>query len=227
VRAKIRVPRLNGRRLGVFATRAPHRPCPIGLSVAKIVRIQGSTLTLGGTDIVDGSPVLDIKPYIPFCDAISQARTPAWVASEAKAEASTTLEDEPLYISSVELPIAVNAELHRVWQSRPLGPEMSPSLYDSYDLFKSLVLEVLSRDIRSVTQRVKIPARESKGIGVPSLNTSSESELSDSKTGDVGEKSTCLGKWHVILDGIDVSYDVVERTGQGNVVVVRGGRKDS
>jgi tRNA-Thr(GGU) m(6)t(6)A37 methyltransferase TsaA len=79
VRAKIRVPRLNGGRLGVLATRSPHRPCPVGLSVAEIVGVQGSTLILGGADIVDGTPVLDIKPYVAFCDAVPGATAPHWV----------------------------------------------------------------------------------------------------------------------------------------------------
>lgn len=58
------VPRLDGGKMGVFATRSPHRPCPLGLSVARVVGVQGRTLVLGGADIVDGSPVLDIKPYV-------------------------------------------------------------------------------------------------------------------------------------------------------------------
>ncbi|RMZ57187.1 hypothetical protein APUTEX25_004021, partial [Auxenochlorella protothecoides] len=63
LRAKIRVPRLDGGRLGALATRSPHRPCPIGLSVARVLRVSGRTLLLGGADVVDGSPVLDVKPY--------------------------------------------------------------------------------------------------------------------------------------------------------------------
>ncbi len=56
------------------------RPCPVGLSVAQVLRVDGRTLLLGGADIVDGSPVLDIKPYIPFCDSVPQARAPGWVS---------------------------------------------------------------------------------------------------------------------------------------------------
>lgn len=49
-----RVPRLDGGKMGVFATRSPHRPCPIGLSVARVLGVEGRTLVLGGADIVDG-----------------------------------------------------------------------------------------------------------------------------------------------------------------------------
>ena len=76
-----RVPRLDGGKLGVFATRSPHRPCPIGLSVAQVVAVRGRTLVLGGADVVDGSPVLDVKPFVPFCDCVPGATAPPWVAA--------------------------------------------------------------------------------------------------------------------------------------------------
>ena len=80
LKGKIQVPRLNGAKMGVLATRSPHRPVPIGLSVARVLAVEGSSIILGGADIVDGSPVLDIKPYLPFCDGVQGATAPAWVA---------------------------------------------------------------------------------------------------------------------------------------------------
>ena len=76
----VRPPRLGGnKRLGVFATRSTHRPNPIGLSVVELVDIQIDsgkvTLALGGCDFLDGTPVLDIKPYLPYVDAIPEARS--------------------------------------------------------------------------------------------------------------------------------------------------------
>jgi tRNA-Thr(GGU) m(6)t(6)A37 methyltransferase TsaA len=50
---------------GVFATRAPRRPNPIGLTLARLLSIEGSTLHLDGLDMLDGTPLLDIKPYTP------------------------------------------------------------------------------------------------------------------------------------------------------------------
>lgn len=70
-RAKVAPPRLNGLRTGVFATRSPHRPCPIGLSLVKIDRIMENTIYFSGVDMVDQTPVLDIKPYIPQYDSPS------------------------------------------------------------------------------------------------------------------------------------------------------------
>ena len=70
----VRPPRLGGNvRVGVFATRSPCRPNPIGLSVVELKSVNGTTLKLAGGDFLDGTPVLDIKPYIPYADSIPAA----------------------------------------------------------------------------------------------------------------------------------------------------------
>ncbi|MFA7256012.1 MAG: tRNA (N6-threonylcarbamoyladenosine(37)-N6)-methyltransferase TrmO [Kiritimatiellales bacterium] len=70
----VRPPRLGGNtRVGVFATRSPFRPNPIGLSVVELKGVRGTTLELAGGDFLDGTPVLDIKPYIPYADSIPTA----------------------------------------------------------------------------------------------------------------------------------------------------------
>ncbi|MEJ2622069.1 MAG: tRNA (N6-threonylcarbamoyladenosine(37)-N6)-methyltransferase TrmO [Candidatus Thiodiazotropha sp.] len=74
----VRPPRLGGnQRVGVFASRSPFRPNPIGLSVVKLIDLDISSqqvnLRLGGVDLLDGTPVLDIKPYVPYSDAIPDA----------------------------------------------------------------------------------------------------------------------------------------------------------
>ncbi|XP_071096940.1 tRNA (adenine(37)-N6)-methyltransferase-like [Haliotis cracherodii] len=67
-KAKVKPPRLDGRRVGVFSTRSPYRPNAIGLTLAAVDKIQGATIYLKGIDILDGTPILDIKPYIPDYD---------------------------------------------------------------------------------------------------------------------------------------------------------------
>lgn len=62
---KIKPPKLGGQKLGVFATRSPHRPNPIGLSLGRIEKVDEDSLILSGIDLVDGTPILDVKPYIP------------------------------------------------------------------------------------------------------------------------------------------------------------------
>jgi tRNA-Thr(GGU) m(6)t(6)A37 methyltransferase TsaA len=59
---------------GLFATRAPCRPNPIGLSCVRLLSIQGCLLTVSGVDILEGTPLLDIKPYVPEFDAFGQSR---------------------------------------------------------------------------------------------------------------------------------------------------------
>lgn len=79
-RARVRPPRLGGEaRVGVFATRSPYRPNPIGLSVARIERVADDGLHLRGLDVADGTPVLDIKPYLPYADALPEASA-GWAA---------------------------------------------------------------------------------------------------------------------------------------------------
>jgi len=63
---------------GVLATRSPHRPNPIGLSCLELVAVEGRTLRLRGVDLLDGTPVLDIKPYVPYADAFPGARA-GWI----------------------------------------------------------------------------------------------------------------------------------------------------
>lgn len=74
-RPKVLPPRSNSGRKGVFATRAPYRPNPIGLSALKLRGIDGLTLHVEGVDMLDGTPVLDIKPYVPYTDAHPAARS--------------------------------------------------------------------------------------------------------------------------------------------------------
>ncbi|KAJ8281445.1 hypothetical protein GJAV_G00067800 [Gymnothorax javanicus] len=70
-KAKVKPPRLNGRRVGVYSTRSPHRPNALGLTLAKLEHVTGDTLHLSGIDMIAGTPVLDIKPFIPTYDSPS------------------------------------------------------------------------------------------------------------------------------------------------------------
>ena len=75
----VRPPRLGGNtRMGVFATRSPFRPNSLGLSCVRLLRVErdakrGSTLIVGGADLMNGTPIIDIKPYIPYSDAHPEA----------------------------------------------------------------------------------------------------------------------------------------------------------
>jgi tRNA (adenine37-N6)-methyltransferase len=76
-------PRGKAKRRGVFATRSPHRPNPIGITCVKLLRIEQLSLYVGELDLVNETPILDIKPYLPEVDAFTDEKT-GWVQSVAE-----------------------------------------------------------------------------------------------------------------------------------------------
>ena len=76
-KAKVRPPRGGGQR-SVLATRSPHRPNPIGLSAVELVAVEDHALRARGIDLLDGTPILDIKPYVPYADAFP-ASAAGWI----------------------------------------------------------------------------------------------------------------------------------------------------
>ena len=77
------VPFLDTRARGLFSTRAPTRPNPIGLSVVQLLGIEDGDIRIENVDILDGTPLLDIKPYVPEFDAQSKIRT-GWLEEVGK-----------------------------------------------------------------------------------------------------------------------------------------------
>jgi tRNA-Thr(GGU) m(6)t(6)A37 methyltransferase TsaA len=123
--AKVLPPRSAIKR-GVFATRSPHRPNPIGMSAVRLERIEGLCLHVCDLDILDRTPVLDLKPYLPYADAFVDAKTgwldapdplPAW-----RVEFSETAEQQLAWLSGkTELELR-----ERIVQTLALGPEPHP-----------------------------------------------------------------------------------------------------
>lgn len=70
----VRPPRGHDGKVGVLATRAPYRPNPLGLSCVRLDGIEGRVIRVRGADLLDGTPILDIKPYVPSSDAFPEAR---------------------------------------------------------------------------------------------------------------------------------------------------------
>lgn len=68
-------PRNGGKKVGVFASRSPHRPNRTGLSCVKYIKHEGLNIYISGSDMLDGTPVLDIKPYLPYSDSFPEAAT--------------------------------------------------------------------------------------------------------------------------------------------------------
>jgi hypothetical protein len=87
------MPPRGDKKRGVFATRSPYRPNPIGISVVKLVKISGLKIQVQGTDLLDGTPIYDIKPYIPYADSISDANA-GWIDTLNHNETEIVLSEE-------------------------------------------------------------------------------------------------------------------------------------
>jgi tRNA (adenine37-N6)-methyltransferase len=138
-RPKVLPPRSTTGRKGVFATRSPHRPNALGLSAVRLERIDGLTLHVGEHDMLDGTPVLDIKPYVAYTDAHPQARS-GWLeeAARAAAPAAETAPADPIARFEVAMdPLAAQqatwieartglAIAERVCATLAIGPEPHP-----------------------------------------------------------------------------------------------------
>lgn len=86
-RPRVLPPRGPAKRRGVFATRSPHRPNPIGITSVPLISIEGRIIKVGHTDLIDGTPILDIKPYLPYVDAFPDAKA-GWVDEIDELESS-------------------------------------------------------------------------------------------------------------------------------------------
>lgn len=193
-KAKVRVPRLKGEKKGVFATRSPHRPCPIGLTVAKVEAVKGNIVQLSGVDLVDGTPVLDIKPYLPYCDSIEGAKVPTWVEV-----------DDLLAVASVNFANGFSTSLAECWTAIE-----KKSLYGSPNEFKTLISQVLSWDIRSVSQR---NAPQDSPFIQQNCRTVNDSDVSNHQEEETDENNMDLSSnddtiYHLILEGLDVAYNI-------------------
>lgn len=92
----VRPPRLGGNvRKGVFATRSPFRPNSLGLSVVKLESVSGFTLTVTGADIMSGTPIYDIKPYLPYADSVPDASN-GWSLAEHEGRLTVEFPEELL-----------------------------------------------------------------------------------------------------------------------------------
>ena len=119
----MRPPRLGGNaRMGVFATRSPFRPNPIGLSSVRLLRLeeqegQGTVPVVAGADLMDGTPILDIKPYLPYTDCHPEAM-------------GGFAEEKRHYALTVDFPAALEAQIdpaHRAALRGVLAHDPRPS----------------------------------------------------------------------------------------------------
>lgn len=119
----VRPPRLKGKvKIGIFASRSPHRPNPIGISVMKILGFKqthkGIIIEVAGVDMLDGTPVLDIKPYVPYVDVVPEA-TGGWATEPV------TMHDVQ-FTAEAEVGLEIHPEL-RAMITEVLGQDPRPN----------------------------------------------------------------------------------------------------
>jgi tRNA-Thr(GGU) m(6)t(6)A37 methyltransferase TsaA len=110
-RPRVLPPRGAAQRRGVFATRSPHRPNPLGLTAVPLLAVDGRRLWLGPCDLIDGTPVFDVKPYVAGYDAFPQARA-GWI-DDMEAE----LRAPPRFVVQLAAAACAHADwLRQTWQ---------------------------------------------------------------------------------------------------------------
>ncbi len=97
-KAKVKPPRGSKKQRGVFATRSPYRPNPLGLSCVQFIEKQGRHLWVSGSDLIDGTPILDLKPYVIESDSFPRAQQ-GWLEDRGE---KLQIVSSPLYLSQLE-----------------------------------------------------------------------------------------------------------------------------
>jgi len=147
IKGKVNPPR-GGKRVGLFSTRTPHRPNPFGLSTARIDKVDSAKgiLHLSSIDLLHGTPVLDIKPYIPHWDGLQGASIPSWIGEACDADAPRTasfsgasLETLEQFVSSGKMQFYGKSEVEAA---------------------QTAILEVLRQDVRSPHKKKMAEGKE-------------------------------------------------------------------
>mmetsp|Transcript_16688 Transcript_16688/g.26654 ORF Transcript_16688/g.26654 Transcript_16688/m.26654 type:complete len:314 (+) Transcript_16688:221-1162(+) len=191
MKAKVRPPRLDGKACGLFSTRTPHRPNPIGLTSVRIESIKGRSVFVSGLDMIDGTPILDVKPYIPLYDSIPRARIPDWITS------STTFR-------KVIISDDVIKELK--------AAEPSFKHYSSCEQFIKALSQILRNDIRSHFQRCLKKTKPQLPKARPVGNCGAKS------SGNSCNLNAIKRQYEVRMDVIRVLYEIDDENNQVKVI---------
>ncbi|KAL0483598.1 S-adenosylmethionine-dependent methyltransferase [Acrasis kona] len=167
IKTKVKPPRMDGEKIGALACRSPYRPNPLGMSIVKLDKIVEdkectgrAVLHLSGVDLVDQTPVIDIKPYIPMYDIITENHIPGgptvsnWMANMPRQQ-----------ISIPHVSFSIDAEL----QLKNLVDAKKLQFYDNIDDAKEVIRDIISLDPRSKYRREKCN-KELLGFGFDIMN---------------------------------------------------------
>ena len=179
-RPKVLPPRSASGRKGVFSTRSPHRPNPLGLSVLRLDRVDGLNLHVRDVDLLDGTPVLDIKPYVPYTDAFPEARS-GWLQGAADPVPEYVVDFTPVAALQLQW-IAAHAALplrERIVNALSLGPQPHP-----YRRIRRESADTLLLAVQDWRVRFQVTARQVQVLEI--LSGYRKSQLADSAVEPAG-----------------------------------------
>ena len=172
-KSKINPPKLlNGAKVGVFSARTPHRPNAIGLTLCRIEGIdrKNKQIFLSGVDLVDGTPVVDIKPYVPHYDSIPEATVPEWVQNSLSAPLLDVVIEPKAKKAMMR---EVEALKERDGKKQSCSRKKLPGLriYASYPALERAVIEMLRLDINSGGTLNKLKSSTAHGANITPTRT--------------------------------------------------------
>ena len=209
IKSKITPPALGGEKVGIYATRTPHRYNPIGLTLCKLDRIEtvdkrNVRLHISGLDLVDGTPVLDIKPYVPVYDSVpmdddngtsSNVRVPGWVSGGLSTKRSVAV--TAAAISDLTNILQTNPEVLEFYGPKFGEKTMEATMASALDCIR----QVLAIDVRSSYQTKKI--RDGKFQAERSRRLCS---IEATNPSSIAEGKTCSQQ----LDNLLIHYQIDE-----------------
>jgi tRNA (Thr-GGU) A37 N-methylase len=164
-KAKINPPKLPSGKVGVFSARTPHRPNAIGLTLCRLesVDMMNRRLLLSGVDLVEGTPVVDIKPYVPHYDSIPSAAVPEWVQNSLAAPMlDVVIEPSARAVMAEEVALVVGAGGFNSSSNKKKTTKKEVGalrVYNSVDALERAVTEMLRLDINSGRTSNKVKRR--------------------------------------------------------------------
>jgi tRNA-Thr(GGU) m(6)t(6)A37 methyltransferase TsaA len=226
--SKIAPPALGGKKVGIFSTRSPHRPNPVGFTLVKLEKItrpskqnKKTTLHISGLDLVDGTPILDIKPYVSQYDSVGwspefntdsagSVRQPDWIRE------GLTLRRKVLFNDGL-----LDALTEKDYRKQVY--------YKTESALRDVIEEVLSADVRSVWHTTKARTGGSKAPVVKSDGTRSDDKTTNTNT-STQQIDRFLVEFVIQKEVEDVNkiegkkevLDMVSGSGANDVVMVVG-----
>ena len=202
--AKVAPPRLGGPKVGVFSTRSPHRPNPIGLSVCRVVSVDVDrrALLLGGVDFIDRTPVLDVKPYVPY-DSIPSAVVPRWIqpltgATEVGVEDVSFVPEAAAALAA----LASEPKMARDALPKTLAPLLLRAYVGRPEALRACVAQVVAQDPRAVHQgrgKQLLSAEQAAAVAVAAAANDGDGD------GDGGAEGVAKA-FTITIDGVEVSF---------------------